>query len=282
YTQPALFAYEVALYRLAESFGIRPDFLAGHSIGELTAAHLAGVWTLADAARLVATRGRLMGGLPAGGAMLSVTAPVDTLTPLIDGTGVEIAAANSPTHTVLTGQAEAIDTLASRCEDTGLRARRLRVSHAFHSAHMDPILEEFRQAVADTPAQAPALPVVSNRTGQPLTPEQAASPDYWAEQLRHTVEYTTVTTYLEEAGTTTYLELGPDTTLTTLTTDTLSTPATAVAAQQRDRSQTDTLTTALATVHTTHTPLTWPTTTHTTHLPTYAFQHHTYWLHDTP
>ncbi|WP_407563197.1 type I polyketide synthase [Streptomyces sp. 184] len=282
YTQPALFAYEVALYRLAESFGIRPDFLAGHSIGELTAAHLAGVWTLADAARLVATRGRLMGGLPAGGAMLSVTAPADTLTPLVDGTDVEIAAANSPTHTVLTGMVDAIEQVASRCEDAGLRARRLRVSHAFHSAQMDPILADFRQAVADTPAQAPALPVISNRTGQPLTPEQAASPDYWADQLRHTVEYTAVTTHLEQAGTTTYLELGPDTTLTTLTTDTLLTPATAVAAQQRNQGQVEAFTAALATVHTVHTPVTWPTTARSTDLPTYAFQHETYWLHDTP
>ncbi|WP_407563209.1 SDR family NAD(P)-dependent oxidoreductase [Streptomyces sp. 184] len=281
YTQPALFAYEVALYRLAESFGIRPDFLAGHSIGELTAAHLAGVWTLADAARLVATRGRLMGGLPAGGAMLSVTAPVDTLTPLVDGTDVEIAAANSPTHTVLTGTTEAIEAVASRCEDAGLRARRLRVSHAFHSAQMDPILADFRQAIADTPAQAPALPVISNRTGQPLTPEQAASPDYWAGQLRHTVEYTAVTTHLEQAGTTTYLELGPDTTLTTLTTDTLLTPATAVAAQQRNQGQVEAFTAALATVHTVHTPVTWPTTARSTDLPTYAFQHETYWLPNT-
>ncbi|WP_407563199.1 SDR family NAD(P)-dependent oxidoreductase [Streptomyces sp. 184] len=279
YTQPALFAYEVALYRLAESFGIRPDFLAGHSIGELTAAHIAGVWTLADAARLVATRGRLMGGLPTGGAMLSMATDRDTAAGLLQGIeGVSVAAHNSPVSTVVSGDSQAVDAVAERCAEAGVTARRLRVSHAFHSAHMNPILEEFRAAVAGTPAQAPALPVISNRTGQPLTADQAASPDYWAEQLRQTVEYAAVTAHLEQAGTGTYLELGPDTTLATLTTDTLTAPATAVAAQQRKRGQVEALTTALATVHTAHTPLAWPGTSGAVDLPTYAFQHRTYWL----
>ncbi|MEO3768213.1 SDR family NAD(P)-dependent oxidoreductase [Streptomyces sp. B5E4] len=279
YTQPALFAYEVALYRLAESFGIRPDFLAGHSIGELTAAHLAGVWTLADAARLVATRARLMGTLPTGGAMLSMATDRDTAAGLLkDVDGASIAAHNSPVSTVVSGDTQAVDAVAERCAEAGVTTRRLRVSHAFHSAHMDPILEEFRAAVAETAAQAPALPVVSNRTGQPLTADEAASPEYWAGQLRHTVDYAAVTTYLEQAGTSTYLELGPDTTLATLTADTLTAPATAVAAQQRKRGQVEALTTALATVHTAHTPLAWPGTSGAVDLPTYAFQHRTYWL----
>ncbi|MEO3768214.1 SDR family NAD(P)-dependent oxidoreductase [Streptomyces sp. B5E4] len=285
YTQPALFAYEVALYRLAESFGIRPDHLAGHSIGELTAAHLAGVWDLADAARLVATRARLMGTLPTGGAMLSVAADRDTVARLLkDVDGVSVAAHNSPVSTVVSGDAEAMDTVAERCSDIGVTARRLRVSHAFHSAHMDPILEEFRAAVAEAAAQAPALPVVSNRTGEPLTAEEAASPDYWAEQLRQTVEYAAVTAYLEQAGTSTYLELGPDATLTTLTADTLTAPATTVAAQQRKRGQTDTFTGAMAAVHTVHSPVDWPTAAAPVlgDLPTYAFQHQRYWLDALP
>ncbi|MFW6692989.1 SDR family NAD(P)-dependent oxidoreductase [Streptomyces sp. MAR4 CNX-425] len=285
YTQPALFAYEVALFRLAESFGIRPDFLAGHSVGELTAVHVAGVWSLADAARLVATRARLMGTLPAGGAMLSVAADRDTVTRVLkDVDGASVAAHNSPVSTVVSGDADAMDTVAERCSDIGVPARRLRVSHAFHSAHMDPILAEFRAAVADTSARRGALPVVSGRTGLPLTPDQAASPDYWAEQLRHTVEYAAVTAHLEQAGTTAYLELGPDTTLTTLTADTLTAPATAVAAQQRKRGQVDAFTGALAAVHTVHAPVAWPTAAAPLlgDLPTYAFQHQRYWLDALP
>ncbi|WP_443076896.1 type I polyketide synthase [Streptomyces sp. NBC_01725] len=286
YTQPALFALETALYRLAQSYGVRPDALAGHSIGELTAAHAAGVFTLTDAATLVTTRARLMGELPAGhGTMLTLHTTPDHITPLIDGTALEIAARNSPTNTVVSGTVSDIEALTARAAEAGIRTRALNVSHAFHSAHMDPVLTTFRTTLSALDPQAPALPVISNRTGLPLTPEQALSPDYWTEQLRHSVNYTDITEHLDTTGTTAYLELGPDTTLTTLTTQTLP-DATATATLHPKHPHHHTLHTALATLHTHHTPLTWPTTTHPTHhhptLPTYAFQHHHYWLNDTP
>nr|ACR50774.1 polyketide synthase [Streptomyces longisporoflavus] len=286
YTQPALFALETALYRLVESYGVRPDALAGHSIGELTAAHAAGVFTLTDAAVLVTTRARLMGELPAGhGTMLTLHTTPDHITPLLEGTTLEIAARNSPTNTVVSGTVSDIETLTARAAEAGIRTRALNVSHAFHSAHMDPVLDTFRTTLTTLNPQPPALPVISNRTGQPLTPEQALSPDYWTEQLRHSVNYTDITHHLDTTGTTTYLELGPDTTLTTLTTQTLP-DATAIGTLHPKHPHHHTLHTALATLHTHHTPLTWPTTTHPTHhhptLPTYAFQHHHYWLNDTP
>ncbi|WSL56886.1 SDR family NAD(P)-dependent oxidoreductase [Streptomyces sp. NBC_01725] len=286
YTQPALFALETALYRLVESYGVRPDALAGHSIGELTAAHAAGVFTLTDAAVLVTTRARLMGELPAGqGTMLTLHTTPDHITPLLDGTTLEIAARNSPTNTVVSGTVSDIETLTARAAEAGIRTRALNVSHAFHSAHMDPVLTTFRTTLTTLNPQAPALPVISNRTGLPLTPEQALSPDYWTEQLRHSVNYSDITEHLDTTGTTTYLELGPDTTLTTLTTQTLP-DATAIGTLHPKHPHHHTLHTALATLHTHHTPLAWPTTTHNTHhhptLPTYAFQHHHYWLNDTP
>ncbi|WP_374363706.1 beta-ketoacyl synthase N-terminal-like domain-containing protein, partial [Streptomyces sp. NP-1717] len=222
YTQPALFALETALYRLTQSYGVRPDALAGHSIGELTAAHLASVFTLTDAATLVATRARLMGELPAGqGTMLTLHTTPDDVTPLLEGTGLEIAARNSPTNTVVSGTVAEIEALTARAAEAGIRTRALKVSHAFHSAHMDPVLDEFRTTLSTLAPQPPTLPVISNRTGLPLTAEQAVSPDYWTEQLRHSVNYTAITEHLDSTGTTTYLELGPDTTLTTLTTQTL-------------------------------------------------------------
>ncbi|MFD5899804.1 SDR family NAD(P)-dependent oxidoreductase, partial [Streptomyces sp. NPDC060366] len=286
YTQPALFALETALYRLIQSYGVRPDALAGHSIGELTAAHLAGVFTLNDAATLVTTRARLMGELPAGqGTMLTLHTTPDDVTPLLEGTGLEIAARNSPTNTVVSGTVAEIEALTARAAEAGIRTRALKVSHAFHSAHMDPVLDEFRTTFRALAPQAPTLPVISNRTGLPLTGEQAVSPDYWTEQLRHSVNYTDITHHLDTTGTTTYLELGPDTTLTTLTTQTLPN-ATTIGTLHPKHPHHHTLHTALATLHTHHTPLTWPTTTQPTNhhptLPTYAFQHHHYWLNDTP
>ncbi|MFE3253480.1 SDR family NAD(P)-dependent oxidoreductase, partial [Streptomyces sp. NPDC059209] len=282
FTQPALFALETALYRLTQSYGVRPDALAGHSIGELTAAHLAGIFTLTDAATLVTTRARLMGELPAGqGTMLTLHTTPDDVTPLLEGTTLEIAARNSPTNTVVSGAVAEIEALTARAAEAGIRTRALKVSHAFHSAQMDPVLDAFRATFSVLAPQAPTLPVISNRTGLPLTAEQATSADYWTEQLRHSVNYTAITEHLHSTGTTAYLELGPDTTLTALTTQTVP-DATTIGTLHPKHPHHHTLHTALATLHTHHTPLTWPTTTQPTHhhpnLPTYAFQHHHYWL----
>ncbi|MEV6618814.1 type I polyketide synthase [Streptomyces sp. NPDC051051] len=216
--QPALFAFEVALFRLLESWGITPKHLLGHSLGELTAAHVAGVWSLADACRLVAARGRLMQALPEGGAMISADAAEDEVVPLLaaHGDAVSVAAVNGPRATVISGPAAAVEAVAAELGARGRTTRRLRVSHAFHSARMDGALDEFRRVAESVTARAPRITVVSNLTGRPATAAELASADYWVRHLRHTVRFADGVGHLVERGVSRFLELGPDTTLTAL------------------------------------------------------------------
>ncbi|WP_316785185.1 SDR family NAD(P)-dependent oxidoreductase, partial [Streptomyces sasae] len=250
--------------------------LAGHSVGELTAAHVAGVLSLDDAALLVTARGRLMQHTRPGGAMAALQATEDEVLPLLTHT-VSIAAVNGPDATVISGDEPEVERIRTHFTTQGRRTRRLTVSHAFHSPHMDPALDEFRHITAGLHLHTPHTPIVSTLTGHLATPEQLTSPDYWTHHLRHTVRYHhAITTLREELGVTFALELGPDAVLSVLTPDT-------VPVLRRGRGEVRSVMTALATAHARGARLDWNTlapksTTAACELPTYPFQHRRHWM----
>ena len=212
--QPALFVVEYALAQLWISWGIRPEAMIGHSIGEYVAATIAGVFAPEDALALVAARGRLMQGLPAG-AMLAV--PLDeAATSALLTPGLSLAAVNGPAACVVSGPAAAVDALEAALAARGIGARRLQTSHAFHSAMMDPILAEFTALVAQVPRHAPRVPYLSNLTGAWIDAARATSPEYWAQHLRGTVRFSDGAGELLKAGGRTALEVGPGRTLSSL------------------------------------------------------------------
>ncbi|MGW6774009.1 SDR family NAD(P)-dependent oxidoreductase [Streptomyces sp. NPDC055037] len=282
YTQPALFAFQVALYRLVESFGVVPDHLAGHSIGEITAAHLAGILTLEDATTLITTRARLMQTLPPTGTMIAIQATEQQIRPHLTP-DVTIAAINTPDTLVISGDTRTAHTIAAHFQEQGHKTKTLAVSHAFHSPHMDSILDEFH-TVADTLTyHTPTIPVVSTVTGLAATGGDLRTADYWTDQLRNTVRFHHAVQTLAAHGVTTTLEIGPGATLTPLIADTLTT---AVPALRKTHDEPRSLLTALATLHTRGTPLDWhaltPPAAERTALPTYAFQRRTHWLGGRP
>ena len=248
FTQPALFALEVALFRLVTALGVRPAALLGHSIGELAAAHVAGVWSLPDAARLVAVRGRLMGALPAGGGMVSVPAAEDEVLAALAGFEDQLAVAgvNGPRSTVVSGSLDALDAWSQDWQRAGRRVRPLRVSHAFHSPLMEPMLAEFGRVAAELPAARPELTLVSTVTGEPV---EALPADYWVRQARGAVRFLDAMRWLESAGTRRYLELGPDGVLHGARPDCLSEDAVLAAAGRARAAEVPTLLTALGALH---------------------------------
>jgi acyl transferase domain-containing protein len=276
FTQPALFAIEVALFRLAESWGIRPAFLAGHSIGELAAAHVSGVLSLADAVTLVAARGRLMQALPEGGAMVALQATEQEVLPLLTDR-VSLAAVNGPVAVVVSGEEDAVEKIVEQFE--GRKTKRLRVSHAFHSPLMDGMLDEFRVVVAGLTFGEPAIPIVSTATGRVAAAAELADPEYWVRQVRGTVRFHDALKTLRTEGVTTCLELGPDAVLSGMARldDVVFVPA-----LREDRPEVTALTTAAARLHVRGAGPDWQRyfTGHGARrvdLPTYAFQRERFW-----
>ncbi|MEU4839091.1 SDR family NAD(P)-dependent oxidoreductase [Nocardia testacea] len=288
FTQPALFAFEVALFRLLESFGVSPDLLIGHSIGELAAAYVAGVWSLPDACALVAARGRLMGALPEGGAMLAVavgeTAAVTAIGDRADR--VSVAAINDPSSTVLSGDAEAIAEIERELAGAGVRTNRLRVSHAFHSARMDPMLAEFRVVAEGVTYRQPLLPIVSNLTGEPAG-DAVTEPEYWVRQVRGCVRFAPGVSSALARGVRRFVEVGPDAVLAAMVRGCLAESAAGPAAvvtatARRTADEVTQLVTALARAHTAGAEVDWRPLAGAAPgrvpLPTYAFEHRRYWL----
>ncbi|MCS0603059.1 type I polyketide synthase [Streptomyces sp. LP11] len=280
YTQAALFTTQVALYRLLESFGLRPDLLAGHSVGEFAAAHAAGVWSLQDAVTAVAARGRLMGALPEGGAMIAVPATEDEVAPLL-GDRAGLAAVNGPRAVVISGDEDAVTEVAAHFANT----RRLRVSHAFHSPRMEPVLDSIREVMAGLTAAEPAVPIVSTLTGAPATTAELGSADYWVRHVRGTVRFADAVTTLAARGADTFLELGAAPVLTALGPDCLpdAEDTAFVAAARKDTAPLPALLAALAAVHTRGSDVDWAVLYGTyagrrVDLPTYAFDHRRHWL----
>ncbi|HZN17609.1 MAG TPA: SDR family NAD(P)-dependent oxidoreductase [Micromonosporaceae bacterium] len=289
FAQAGLFAVEVAGFRLLESLGLRPDFVAGHSVGEIAAAHVAGVLNLADACRLVAARGKLMQALPEGGAMLAVRAPAGQALEVVQEVraAVDVAAVNGPHAVVLSGAREALETVAAGLAQRGTRVRWLPGGYAFHSRWVEPVLDELARVAESIELRPPRVPVVSMVTGQPTS--EVSTPDYWARQARQTVRFADAMSWLANAGVATVVEVGPDAVLTALGPECVPENRTMVfvATGRRDRDEVATLTRALAQLWVRGVPVDWATVLagrggRQVDLPTYAFQRQRYWLQPAP
>ncbi|MFI0781131.1 SDR family NAD(P)-dependent oxidoreductase [Streptomyces sp. NPDC021212] len=289
-TQTALFALETALFRLVESFGLTPGYLTGHSVGEIVAAHVAGVLTLPDACTLVAARGRLMQALPAGGAMAAVEATEEQVLPLLSehADHLALAAVNGPSALVVSGAAEAVDDVVRTLKERGHRTKRLHVSHAFHSPLLQPMLDDFRQVARTLTYHAPHIPVISNVTGEVADADQLRDPEYWVRHVREPVRFHDGLRTLRTEGVVRSLELGPDAVLTTMAEDALAadgaTPESALvfaAALRHGRDEPRTFLSALARMHidggTADFSAALPDGAGQVDLPTYRFQRERYW-----
>ncbi|WP_107070913.1 type I polyketide synthase [Streptomyces cyaneogriseus] len=305
YTQPALFAFEIAMFRLLESWGVTPDFLLGHSIGELAAAQVAGVFSLADACALVAARGRLMQELPQGGAMVAVQATEDEIESLVADRRdrVAVAAVNGPRSVVVSGDEDAVLDIAAHWAARDRKTKRLPVGHAFHSPHMDGMLTPFRELARTLTYHAPRIPLVSNVTGRVATAEEITTAEYWVRHVREAVRFRDGVRELSALGVNTFVEVGPGGALAAMAEDCLDerqdderrdqqeqpparTEPTAVAtaaAHRAGRPEDGAVLEALATLHLHGVEPDWRAVfagsgARAVDLPTYAFQRQRYWL----
>lgn len=281
-TQPALFAVEYALARLWMSWGVEPKAMLGHSLGEYVAACLAGVIELDDALSLVAARGRLIQGLPPG-VMLSVAAGEADLPPLGE---VALAAVNAPASVVLSGAPVAMAEMEAVLQRQGLAVTRLKTSHAFHSAMLDPILQPFLEQVRRVPLSPPRIPYISSLTGTWIRAEEATDPRYWVEQMRRTVRFSAGLRELAGDPGRVFLEAGPGRTLGSLARkhdETLGDRVFASLPHPRDAGDdTRTLTLALGRLYSRHVEIDWESyyrgeTRRRIPLPTYPFERQRYW-----
>ncbi|MGK5534251.1 type I polyketide synthase, partial [Streptomyces sp. URMC 129] len=280
FAQPGLFAVEVALFRLLESWGVRPDVVCGHSVGEFAAAYVAGVLSLEDAARLVAARGRLMGALPPGGVMVAVALPEGEARALLSGfeDRVSIAAVNGPASVVLSGDAAAMSEVVS-----GLKSKRLSVSHAFHSPLMEPVLAAFRAELESVSFGVPSIPLVSTVTGRLVSAGELADPSYWVRQVREPVRFADAVEALVGEGVSAFVEVGPSGTLAALARELVDESAVVVPVLRKDRPEDVSAAAALAELHVHGVEVDWAgvfagSGARYVDLPTYAFQRRRFWL----
>ncbi|MCX4390244.1 type I polyketide synthase [Micromonospora peucetia] len=292
FAQAGLFAVEVALWELLTSWGVRADFLAGHSVGEVTAAYVAGMLSLSDACVLVSARGRLMQALPAGGVMAAVGAPEEQVAELIDfsGVAVDVAAVNGPSSVVVSGVAGEVAVVVTASRERGWRVKELAVSHAFHSRLMDPMLDEFASVVAGLSWQPPKIPIVSNVTGAVADAGQITDPAYWVRHVRQPVRFADAVRTLHQQDVTQFLEIGPDAVLTAMAQDCVEATDDVrfTATLRAGHPEAGTLLTAVAERYVTGGHVDWAgylagtgAQPRTVDLPTYAFDHQRYWLNVT-
>jgi acyl transferase domain-containing protein/thioesterase domain-containing protein/acyl carrier protein len=288
YTQPALFAVEYALARLWLAWNVAPDALLGHSVGEMVAACLAGVMELEDALWLVAERGRLMQSLPKEGVMAAVFAPEEVVERILGAEPgrVAIAAVNSPQNTVISGERAAVQDCLDRLKRQGIVSKPIKVSHAFHSPLMDPILEAFEQAASRIRYNVPRIPLISNLTGRPI--DNVPDARYWREHLRRTVRFADGVRVLGEIGCEVFLEIGPGTVLLGLGRQTLpSVRALWLPSLVRDKHDWQTALETLEQFYLEGVAINWQKVHHgqgcrRVPLPTYPFQRKSYWVEGTP